>query len=67
MVMAVTQCLIAAVVPKKLKTPPAPLPVPPARVQHPIVVIKLRALKLPMVQAEVTLFVVPDSLSSRPK
>ena len=37
------------------------------RVQHPTAVIKLRALKLPMVQAEVTLFVVPDSLSSRPK
>jgi hypothetical protein len=65
--MAVTQCLIAAVVQKQLKTPQAPLPVPPARVQHPTAVLKLRALKLPMVQVEVTLFVVPDSLSSRPK
>ena len=67
MAMAVTQCLTAAVVQKKLKIPQAPSPVPLARVQHPTAVIKLRALKLPMVQVEVTLFVVPDSLSSRTK
>jgi hypothetical protein len=39
-----------------------------ARVQHPTVVIKLRAVKLQMVQVVVTFFVlVPDPLSSLTK
>ena len=67
MAMAVTQCLTAAVVQKKLKIFQAPSPVPLARVQHPTVVIKLRALKLPMVRVVVTLFVVPGTLSSLTK
>ena len=59
--------MIAAVVQKKLKTPQAPLHVPLARVQHPTAVIKLRALKLPMVRVVVTLFVVPEPLLSLTK